>query len=159
MNNNVSIAANNNASCLGPGYGISPPSLPVAVQTIGGHTVETESNGQVYSEYINGAPSQSGASNYLGGFPGNPIAMTLVQYMDGYLINWTTPDNAYCGQTTINWGKAPSGSAVSGGTISYTEGIGKGVNSTVCSNVNVSGNYSYNNTNTNNNLFGTGTAW
>lgn len=73
MNNpaNAASMASNNATCLGPGYGIAPPPLPVAVEAVfydvsynGSYSLasEVEANGLVYAMNYNTSGSFSATS-------------------------------------------------------------------------------------------------
>lgn len=152
-------AATNNASCLGPGYGIVPPPLPVAIQIIGGHTVEVENNGQVYSEYIEGAAGNpTNAGDYTLGFPGNQKS-EIWEYNDGYLLEWTDNEIASDCSASPSWYGAPNSQEVSPGNVTLDGSAGGGYSYGVCANSTPFGNYSYNGTGNSSNWLGTGTSW
>lgn len=71
MNSNAYVMVANNASCLGPGYGIAPPALPIMVNYIfnqytGSYvTYEVEQDGEIYAETDNASPSNINDSTAL----------------------------------------------------------------------------------------------
>lgn len=154
----------NNSTCLGPGYGITPPPLPVEEQIIHGHNAEVMTNGNVYAVLVEaGATWGASSNNALSSAQSfNPQITAggsenmLMAYDNGYIMSGAGYQSSLsysCSIVASGWNVNPPGGSVTSGTVTYS-GPAYGV----CANA-MPTNYSYNGTATNANPLGTGTAW
>lgn len=166
MNSNANAAtmAAGGASCLGPGYGLNPPTSPVEVQIIDGHPAEVYQNGDVYAVDVNGGPTlvnnQEAGAQFLGDFPSSDM-FEMMQYSDGMLFNsvgGVNPLSSLCSSSVV--GDAATYNNVSVAHTSGTADVISNNDGTVsCVGSIPEQPFSYNNTGTQSNLLGTGTDW